>query len=64
MTASGTAGDLSLDSDGGDIGATAITSPLVVADAGGGDITISFAQVPRDVTVNSGGGNIIIEESS
>jgi hypothetical protein len=32
----------------------------VSADTGGGDIEIAFTQVPRDVRVATGGGNVTI----
>jgi Toastrack DUF4097 len=54
-------GTLSLNTDGGDIQASAIRSTGVTASSGGGDITIVFTTVPRDVSVSTGGGDITIE---
>ena len=53
-------GVLSLSTGGGNIHGTAITSTRVTAHAGGGDIKIVFIHVPRDVHVDTGGGNVTI----
>lgn len=60
VSADGVAGDLSLRTDGGDIQASAVTAAQVTARAGGGDVTIVFTRVPRDVRVATDGGSITI----
>jgi hypothetical protein len=60
VTADRVSGVLSLNTNGGNIHGTAITSPRVTAHSGGGNIQIEFTQVPRDVQVDTGGGNITI----
>jgi hypothetical protein len=61
ITADKVSGTLSLNTDGGDIQASAIRSTGVTASSGGGNITIVFTAVPRDVSVSTGGGDITIE---
>jgi hypothetical protein len=51
---------VSLDTDGGNISGSAMTSPDVIASTGGGDITLTFTSVPRDLHVTTDGGNITI----
>jgi hypothetical protein len=60
VTASNAAGDLILRTDGGNIKGTAITATRLSATTGGGDVEIDFTQVPRDITVSTRGGNVII----
>lgn len=45
---------------GGNIQATGIAAPTVTASADGGNIEIDFASVPRDVRVDTSGGNITL----
>lgn len=60
VTVDQAAGDLTLHTAGGDIQATAVAAAEVSADTGGGDVSIVFTQVPRDVQVRTDGGNITI----
>jgi hypothetical protein len=60
VTADRVSGVLSLSTGGGNINGTAITSTRVTAHSGGGDIEIVFTQVPRDIHVDTGGGNVTI----
>jgi len=60
VTADRVSGVLSLSTGGGSIHGTAITAPRVTAHSGGGDIEIVFTAVPRDVRVDTGGGNVTI----
>ena len=53
-------GDLTLNTDGGDITAAAITAARVTASSGGGNVTVVFTSVPANVKVNTDGGNITI----
>jgi hypothetical protein len=54
------AGPLALNTSGGNIQATDLTSATLTATTGGGDIEIDFAHVPRDVQVDTSGGNITL----
>jgi hypothetical protein len=60
VTADRASGDLALNTDGGNIDATAVTAPVVMASTGGGDVTVVFTKVPRDVQISTDGGNITI----
>jgi Putative adhesin len=60
VSASGVSGDLALSTGGGGIQATGVAAAQVTADTGGGGISIVFTQVPRDVHVSTGGGDITI----
>ena len=48
------------DTDGGGLTATSVTTPQVIANTGGGDVDIVFTTVPRDVQVDSAGGEVTI----
>jgi DUF4097 and DUF4098 domain-containing protein YvlB len=37
-----------------------MNSAQVAMDSGGGDVTLSFAQVPQNVTITSEGGNVTV----
>jgi DUF4097 and DUF4098 domain-containing protein YvlB len=52
--------DVSVSTSGGNIKGTAITATRLSATTGGGDVEIDFTQVPRDITVSTRGGNVII----
>jgi hypothetical protein len=58
LSADDLAGPLSLSTSGGDIGITDLTSPTVAADSGGGDVSLIFTQVPRNLNIVSDGGDI------
>lgn len=60
VTVSQVAGNLTLHTDGGDIQATGVTAAQVTADTGGGNVSIAFTRVPRDVRVRTDGGDITI----
>jgi hypothetical protein len=49
-----------LTTSGGDIRAAGVSSATVSAGTGGGDINITFTSVPRDVRVDTSGGNITL----
>jgi hypothetical protein len=60
ITVDKASGPLTLNTSGGQIQASAVRSADVTAGSGGGDITIVFTAVPRDVRVSTAGGNITI----
>ncbi len=60
VTASGVAGPLTISSGGGNVQATGVTAANVSAQTSGGDVEIIFTAVPRNVHVDTGGGNITI----
>ena len=51
---------VSATTSGGNIEASGIAAPTVTATTGGGNIEIDFASVPRDVHVDTSGGNITL----
>lgn len=51
---------VTINTSGGNIQAAGVTSPVVTASTGGGDIQIVFTSVPRNVNVNTSGGNITL----
>jgi hypothetical protein len=53
-------GTLTMNTSGGTVDATAIDAGQVTADTGGGDITLRFGTVPRNLQVTSNGGNVTI----
>ncbi|MBV9384584.1 MAG: DUF4097 family beta strand repeat protein [Streptosporangiaceae bacterium] len=58
LTVTGLPGRLRLSTDGGNINGSALTSQTVNAGTGGGDVTLTFASVPRNVQITTSGGNI------
>ena len=60
ITAGNVSGPATLNTSGGQIQATAVRSADVTASSGGGNITIVFTAVPRDVSVSTAGGSITI----
>jgi hypothetical protein len=51
---------ISARTSGGNINATGVSSTTVTASSGGGNIEVVFTSVPRDVQVNTSGGNITL----
>lgn len=60
LAAGNVSGPVTLSTDGGNIQATAIRSADVTASSGGGNIEIHFTAVPRDVNINTAGGDITV----
>jgi hypothetical protein len=61
ITATTVAGpEVTADTAGGEMTATSVTTPQVIVDTGGGDAQIVFTRVPRDVQVDSAGGEVTI----
>jgi hypothetical protein len=60
ITADNVSAAVTLNTEGGDIQASAVRSAGLTASSGGGNITITFTTVPRDVNVSTAGGDITI----
>jgi Putative adhesin len=60
IDASDPSGPLSLNTDGGNVLLAHVESPTVTATSGGGDVEVYFSRVPRDVRVQTSGGNITL----
>ncbi len=53
-------GTLKFTTSGGDVDGSALTSPTVTMDTGGGNVTLTFTTVPANVDITSSGGDITI----
>jgi hypothetical protein len=61
LTANAVSGSLfQAGADGGDVAVQALADPVATVDSGGGDVTLTFVQVPRDVQINADGGDITV----
>jgi Putative adhesin len=53
-------GNLQVTADGGDVSANAVAAPTATVDSGGGDVTLTFTQVPKNLDITSDGGDIYV----
>jgi putative adhesin len=60
MQVTGIQGNVTLESAGGDVDGSGLSSPHVTTDSGGGNVTLVFTAVPDYVKVGSSGGDITI----
>jgi Putative adhesin len=60
IDASDPSGPLSLNTSGGNVLLAHVESATVTATSGGGDVEVYFSRVPRDVRVQTSGGNITL----
>ena len=60
LNANGLTGNVQLTAEGGSIDISVMNSAQVNMDSGGGDVTLAFAQVPRNVVINAEGGNVTV----
>jgi hypothetical protein len=58
LTVNGLAGDFQLSTEGGKVNADGVTSRTVSMQSGGGDVTLTFTQVPQNLTITAEGGNV------
>jgi hypothetical protein len=58
LSINGITGDLQFSTEGGNVNADAVTSQQVTIASGGGDVTLAFSQVPRNLQITAQGGNI------
>jgi Putative adhesin len=58
VTVNGLTGDFQLSTQGGNVDASGVTSRTVTMQSGGGDVTLTFTQVPRNLTITAEGGNV------
>ena len=58
LTVNGLAGDFQLSTEGGNVNADGVTSRTVSMQSGGGDVTLTFTQVPQNLTITAEGGNV------
>jgi hypothetical protein len=60
VAGSGMAGSLAATTEGGNIAEIAVTAPTVNVESGGGDVTLTFTQVPTNLQITAEGGNITV----
>ena len=60
MTVNGLTGDFQLSTQGGNVDASGVTSRTVTMQSGGGDVTLTFTQVPQNLTITAQGGNVAV----
>jgi hypothetical protein len=60
LSVNGLTGDLQLSTQGGNVNADGVTSRTVTMQSGGGDVTLTFTQVPQSLTITAEGGNVTV----
>jgi DUF4097 and DUF4098 domain-containing protein YvlB len=60
FTIDGLTGDFQLATEGGNVDASGVTSAASTTQSGGGDVTLTFTQVPRSLTITADGGNVTV----
>jgi hypothetical protein len=60
LSVNGLAGDIQLSTEGGNVDAVGVTSRTVNMQSGGGDVNLTFTQVPQNLTITAEGGNITV----
>jgi Putative adhesin len=60
LSVNGLAGDFQLSTEGGNVDATGVTSRTVTMQSGGGDVNLTFTQVPQNLTITAEGGNVTV----
>ncbi len=60
FTANGLSGDVQLLTEGGNVDVNGMASGTTNLQSGGGDVTLAFTQVPRDLQITAEGGNVTV----
>ena len=60
LSVNGLAGDFQLSTEGGNVDANGVTSRTVTMQSGGGDVSLTFTQVPQGLTITADGGNVTV----
>jgi hypothetical protein len=60
ISVNGLTGDLQLAAEGGNVDASGVTAATSTVQSGGGDVTLTFAQVPKSLTITAEGGNVTV----
>ena len=60
ISVNGLTGNFQLITTGGNINASGVTAATSATQSGGGDVTLAFSQVPKDVTITALGGNVTV----
>ena len=60
ITVNGLTGNFQLVTTGGNVNASDVTAAMSTTQSEGGDVTLAFGQVPKDVTITALGGNVTV----
>ena len=60
ITVNGLTGNFQLVTTGGNVDASDVTAGMSTTQSEGGDVTLGFSQVPKDVTITALGGNVTV----
>ena len=60
LSVSGLTGNFQLATEGGNVDASGVTSATSTTQSGGGDVTLTFTQIPRSLTITAEGGNVTV----
>jgi len=60
LSVNGLTGDIQLSTEGGNVDAAGVTSRTVTMQSGGGDVNLTFTQVPQNLTITAEGGNVTV----
>jgi hypothetical protein len=60
MSVNGLNGNFQLATEGGNVDASGVTAATSTTQSGGGDVTLTFTQVPKSLTITAEGGNVTV----
>jgi hypothetical protein len=60
MSVNGLTGNFQLATEGGNVDASGVTAATSTTQSGGGNVTLTFAQVPKSLTITAEGGNVTV----
>jgi Putative adhesin len=60
ISVNGLTGNFQLATEGGNVDASGVTAATSTMQSGGGNVTLTFAQVPKSLTITAEGGNVTV----
>jgi Putative adhesin len=60
VSVNGLNGNFQLATEGGNVDASGVTAATSTTQSGGGDVALTFAQVPKSLTITAEGGNVTV----
>ena len=60
LSVNGFNGNFQLATEGGNVDASGVTAATSTTQSGGGDVTLTFTQVPKSLTITAEGGNVTV----
>jgi hypothetical protein len=60
LSVNGLTGNFQLITQGGNVDASGVSALTSATQSGGGNVTLAFSQVPKDVTITAQGGNVTV----